>query len=60
MHCFSIGSQGAMQDFDVVKQRARGPTVSVARPRRVPRPRARSRRPVTHTHLSLRPRSHGQ
>jgi len=29
---------------------ARGPAVSVARPQRVPRPRATSRRPVTHTH----------
>jgi hypothetical protein len=29
---------------------ARGPALSVARPRRVPRPRATSRRPVTHTH----------
>ena len=31
---------------------ARGPAVSVARPRRVPRPRATSRRPVTHTRHS--------
>eukprot|EP00966_Prymnesium_polylepis_P143489 3312524-Prymnesium_polylepis.1 len=28
----------------------RGPAVSVARLRRVPRPRASSRRPVTHAH----------
>eukprot|EP00966_Prymnesium_polylepis_P243471 5630137-Prymnesium_polylepis.1 len=29
---------------------ARGPAVSIARPRRVPRPRATSRRPATHAH----------
>jgi|EP00966_Prymnesium_polylepis_P189899 hypothetical protein len=30
---------------------ARGPAVPVARPRRVTRPRATSRRPATHTHI---------
>jgi hypothetical protein len=35
---------------------ARDPAVSVARPRRVPRPRASSRRPVTHTVRVRRPR----